>query len=98
MRRVAIAVLMMVLISLVSPPVQAGEIMNITVTFDAQELSWETRDGYDLPRLSDYDIIRRAGAPELPARTVQVALPAGASVSRIEVIGTRSHRRHHGCV
>ena len=90
MRRVAIAVLMMVLISLVSPPVQAGEIMNITVTFDAQELSWETRDGYDLPRLSDYDIIRRAGAPELPARTVQVALPAGASVSRIEVIGTRS--------
>jgi len=90
MRRMTVPALLAVLLSLLASPGGADQVLTLTVTFDPDELSWETRDGYDLPRLSDCDLTCQAGAPQLPVRTIQAALPPGRSVSRIEVTDTRS--------
>jgi hypothetical protein len=91
MRRVFIVLLMMILMVLLASPGQADEIMTVTVAFDPAELSWDIQDGYDRPRLADCDLTGEVGAPQLPARSVQVALPANRSVARVEVIATQSH-------
>jgi len=90
MRCGGILLLMVILMVLPAMPGQAGEIITVTVTFDPADLSWEVQDGYQRPRLSDCDLTREAGAPQLPARSVQVVLPAGRSVSLVEVTGTDS--------
>ena len=90
MRRHGILLLMVILMALPAMSGQADEIITVTVTFDPDELTWEVRDGYQRPRLDDCDVTREVGAPQLPARSVQVVLPAGRSVSRVEVTGTSS--------
>ncbi len=90
MRCLFISVLMMILVIMSATPGTAAEGMKVTVTFDPAELSWEILNGYDLPRLSDCDLTREVGAPQLPARSVQVVIPAGLAVDGIEVIDTSS--------
>jgi len=90
MKRPLILTLLLMLIVSLGPPDSVSQVVTGSVTFDPAELTWQTQDGYDMPRLGDCDLIRQAGAPQLPVCAVQVAIPLHTTVDHIEILSTTS--------
>jgi len=86
-RRLPICVLAIMVIA--SAPIHAATLEH-TLTFSEQDLTVETRDGFDHIRLGDHLLTQEIGAPELPLVPIQLALPPASRVTDIAVIDTES--------
>ena len=91
MKRILVLSMSLLLLSSFGSAASPQRVISGRVSFDLDELTWEHRGGFDVPRLADCDIIRQAGAPQLPVRVVQVAIPPNTVVDRVEVVETVSH-------
>jgi hypothetical protein len=90
MNRLLILTLLLILVVSLGASVSANQVITGSLSFDPNELVWESQDGYDMPRLSDCDVIRESGAPQLPVCVLQVAIPPNTTVERVEVVGSNS--------
>jgi hypothetical protein len=82
--------LILVMLAFMATTTSADQVITGAVIFDPDELTWESKGGFDMPRLSDCDIIRQVGAPQLPVRAVQMVIPPNTIVERVEVVETSS--------
>lgn len=56
-----------------------------TVTFSADDISFDTFMGYDVVTLSDCDVLSIEGKPMVPAKYIQIALPSGMAAEQVRV-------------
>jgi hypothetical protein len=75
-------------IGLISPTF-AEEITH-TITFEASHLIFSTFRNYDQIYLPGCECSFQPGAPQLPVKSLQLELPAGAKVENVELIATDS--------
>ncbi len=67
----------------------AGTVEHV-VEFDEQDLQVTVLRGYDLVTMAGCDVTREVGRPQLPAKAVTVALPAGSRVTALEIASADS--------
>ncbi len=60
----------------------------VDITADAHALSFESETIWTKIRLPGYEISDDIGAPEVPVRSVRIALPFGARVTDVKVVST----------
>lgn len=58
------------------------------VNFNLSDLRFEKSKGYDLVNLFDCELTLEFGAPQLPVKSIQLPLPAGAKVDQVKVINS----------
>jgi hypothetical protein len=56
-----------------------------TLTFSENDLSFDTQKGYDLVTLSESGITTEIGKPQLPVKTIKVALPTDMKISTVQI-------------
>ncbi|MFH1252010.1 MAG: C25 family cysteine peptidase [bacterium] len=57
-----------------------------TITTNQSELTFSTKDNYDLIELSNHRFTTNIGAPQLPIKTFKYVLPVEAEVTGIEIV------------
>ncbi|UCE17102.1 MAG: hypothetical protein JSV84_09340 [Gemmatimonadota bacterium] len=67
----------------------SGEITT-SISFSPSDLSVTENGEYDVLSMTDCDISREVGEPQIPVTLLHVVLPAGADVNRVEVLSTQS--------
>lgn len=80
--------MILMLVSLLMSFEQSTDIKRIE--FDRDRLQLPTVDGYTKVRMSGCEIAGAVGAPELPVKSLAVALPLGAKNIQVEIIETES--------
>lgn len=68
----------------------SAEQMDQTITFSRQDLTLSRRGGYDVVELAGCGFTGEVGKPQLPEQVVTLALPSGARVVGLEIIGAES--------
>ncbi|MFQ6113851.1 MAG: hypothetical protein ACE5NG_07140 [bacterium] len=67
----------------------SGE-LTISVSFSTSDLIIHKVGDFDAVKLADCDVTRTVGEPQLPVKSVHVALPPGAVVEQVDVLSTES--------
>jgi hypothetical protein len=83
----ALGLLSVVLLSAVPA---AGTVLEHTVTFSQQDLTFSRVDGYDVITLQDCDILREVGRPQLPVKPLTLSLPGDVRILAVRVVHTES--------
>ncbi len=63
-----------------------------TACFAQKSLTFTRRDGYDVVGLAEGVFVNRPGSPQLPSKTIRIALPPGMKATGVHVIRSESIR------
>jgi hypothetical protein len=58
------------------------------LTFSKQDLTFSTMNGFDIVGLNDCDFLNEVGKPQVPVKTIQIAVPAGIHIDIVAVEST----------
>ncbi|HUU44423.1 MAG TPA: C25 family cysteine peptidase, partial [Acidobacteriota bacterium] len=82
-----VAVIIVIAVAYVSASAATRQ---LTVEFSVGDVTHIRTDGFDILYLPQCDITDRVGYPQLPVKTIQWAVPAGARVEDVAVTGVES--------
>jgi len=60
--------------------------LSVSLDFRDEDILYGRSHGYDVVRVSGWDLTDEVGAPQLPARLVHVVLPSGSRVTAVEIV------------
>jgi hypothetical protein len=63
--------------------------LDYTIHFSADDLRFEKLLGYDLVTMNDCSTLNEIGRPQLPAKTILLALPTGMKATNLQVLSTQ---------
>jgi len=74
------------LVAILSCGLVAAEILDLTVTFSREDLSFSVWNGYDQVTCKGLDLMGAPGEPQLPTKIARVVIPPNATVREVEIV------------